>query len=326
MALRYNHFYINKADGSKRLISSPTSELKQKSYQALESIDAKLRGVRFYEVYTPFLHSYIKNRGCASLVNEITGFISDGAPYDIVYMDVVDYFGSIHLAQWMQAVLVLNVNFGQDFISYEDARNIWACAVQTEGSHKGIAQGNPLSPMISNIVGWYGIDKYLSPDRSGLLKLGYDCRYWRYSDNIFLVAKRTAGYSREDLLRRLHMEMHYELSRLFKVKVKVKSSNQTNIALGIRIGKRAQLKDKKWLRSVFHRYGTKGDRLAEDQDIIKEYGILDREKTRQLVQGLAAYALDIDPTMRLYINNKLGATRDGDQGHQAVQQEGTQEG
>ena len=317
MALRYNHFYIDKANGKKRLISSPTAELKQRSYEALEVINSKLQGVGFYDMYTPYLHSYIKNRGCASLVNQITDFVGDATHYDVIYMDVVDYFGSIHRYHWHVAAFTINVAFGREIISNQDRDNIWDCAVQNEGSDKGIAQGNPLSPMISNLVGWAKIDRKLIP----LLQY-QDAKYWRYSDNIFLVAKRQPGYSRVDLLYRTHQATLNYISELYKFKIKVRSSSQTNIALGIRIGRRAQLKDKKWLRSVFHRYNIKGDRLAEDQDIISEYGILDREKIRQLVQGLSAYALDVDPTMGPYINTKLGAISDGNQGHQAVQQEG----
>lgn len=306
MEQRYNQFYIDKADGSKRLISSPTPKLKQLSYKWLLELNDKLTGVQFFNVYAPHLHSYITGRGCSTLVNEITEYISDTKHYDIIYMDVVDYFGSITFSDWSQTILILNSIFGERLLPLEDIKNIWLCAVQEERAYQGLAQGNPLSPLISNLVGWCFIDKPLKRSLLDTGIQGLQCRYWRYSDNIFLVAKRDLAYSRERLLEYIYAEITNHIHPCYKFKVKVGFSNQTNIALGIRIGTRAQLKDKKWLRSVFHRYALRGNDMATHQDIIKEYGRLSGESVRQLVKGLAAYAMDIDPTMMPYIQKKLG--------------------
>lgn len=323
-SLRYNHFYIQKSNGRTRKISSPTPELKQRSYDLLDRIEARIQGSGLYNICTPYLHSYMKNRGCTTLVNEITEYLADTKHYDIYYLDVVNYFGSIHYTHWVAASTRLNTFLGEEFISPDQRLEIWNCAVEEDQDEVKIAQGNPLSPMISNLVGWSKIDRYLKPENNGLAAWA-PCRYWRYSDNIFLVVKRVPGYSREDFLEKLYLITEHEITSRFKFKIKVLSNNQTNIALGIRIGKKTQLKDKKWMRSVFHRYAIKGDNLANDQDIIQEYGILNREATRRLVQGLAAYALDVDPSMGPYINSKLGSNNRGDQGHQALQQEGPQE-
>jgi hypothetical protein len=308
MAKRYNHFYIAKKDGGHRHIASPTQELKDRSWKILDEVNKKLIVAGFFDHSANYLHSYLKDRGCTTLVNDITEYVADTKHYDIIYMDVIDYFGSITYEAWHQTFDKLNVivNMAALNITREQWLEIWDCVwVDPANPTKGIAQGNPLSPMISNLVGWAFIDKFLRPDINGLNQWG-ESKYWRYSDNIFIVVKRHSGYSRTQYLFALSRIIFHKMPTIFRLKMNVKSNNQTNIALGIRIGKKAQLKDKKWLRSVFHRYAIHGQELAKHQDIIEEYGILDDLLLKQTIQGLAAYALDIDPSMGPYISSKLG--------------------
>lgn len=322
MTKRYNHFYIAKKDGGQRHIASPTQELKDRSWKILEQVNKKLEVSGFFDHSANYLHSYLKNRGCSTLVNEITDFVADTKHYDIISMDVVDYFGSITFDSWHQTFDKLNVivDMAALDITREQWMQIWDCVwVDAKNPYKGIAQGNPLSPMISNLVGWGLIDKFLRPDLNGLNQYG-ESKYWRYSDNIFIVVKRHPSYSRSEFLFGLSRIIFHKIPGIFRLKINVKSKNERNIVLGIRVGKKAQLKDKKWLRSVFHRYAIEGVGLAKHQDIIEEYGNLDDVTLKQMIQGLAAYALDVDPGMRDYITRKLG-DRDGDQRHRVVQQE-----
>jgi len=306
MAERYTRYFIGKSDGGKRVISAPTPELKERSYKLSDDLNARLEGFGFYDIATPYLHSYIKGRGCTTLANEITDYIADCKAYDIIYLDVKDYFGSIQDHHWNNVYYKLGVLLELDKhgITQELWDNVWDCIYANPADKtSGIAQGNPLSPIVSNLVGWHAIDRQLEK----LTKLA-ECRYWRYSDNIFIAIKRTPGYNRATILDQMLQIAYFNVSEFFKFKWSVKSSNQTNIVLGIRIGKRAQLKDKKWLRSVFHRYAIQGDSLATNEDIINEYGKLDSKGLKQLVDGLAAYVRDVDPNMESYINQKLGVS------------------
>jgi hypothetical protein len=184
--------------------------------------------------------------------------------------------------------------------------DIWDCVwADNTSPDKGIAQGNPLSPMVSNLVGFFYIDRFLRNGNNGLRE---DHSYWRYSDNIFIAVKRDSNYNRENFLGNLHLLSERRINSSYQFKFKIKSSNQTNIALGIRFGRKSHPQDKKWLRSVFHRYASQGEGLAKHQDIIEEYGKLSREALKQLMYGLKAYALDVEPGMAAYVNQKLGVS------------------
>jgi hypothetical protein len=164
---------------------------------------------------------------------------------------------------------------------------------------KGIAQGNPLSPVISNIVGWHFVD---APLKQRFLNFHPELFYARYSDNLFLVAPKQGNYNRYDLSNELGTFLSGSITDSLSFKFDVRSNRQENIVLGIRVGVKPQLKNKKWLRSVFYRVHTRGSAMLKDKDILQDFGRMSYPKLLEVVQGLAAFAVSIDSKMKDYID------------------------
>jgi hypothetical protein len=255
-----------------------------------------------------YLHSYRTGRSCKTLVNTAVGYLAhDVSHYDLYSLDIVDYFGSIQKAHWIDAYTFIYTR-AAIYLNrvWEDA---WDFASYIPGSEQGIVQGNPLSPFISNIVGINTFDKAFmeSNDRYCSEHPDMGCGYLRYSDNIYIVVPRCPMYNRSEFALNLNSILdNIHNTYGYRFKLKITSDKQENIILGIRLGKKAQLQHKKWLRSVFHRYAVKKELLAKDQDFREEYGRLDPGKLKEVIDGLAAYAQDVDPGMIHYIHNKLG--------------------
>jgi len=296
--MRYNEYLIRKPSGGIRLISAPDPELKAYSESLLAPIIREVERLHWYEHYATNVYSYRPGKSCKSLVEDILDFTNDCLLYDIYSLDVKDFFGSITKGAFFHAADSL-CSIGC-LINYQHWEKVWDAICIGEGKFKSIAQGNPLSPFVSNLVGW----KYLDvPFRTLFLK-GEE-KYFRYSDNIYIISKRNQEYSRQvtwdSLMHFLTIGPEAVLASEFTFKAKVTSNRQENVILGIRLGVKPQLNDKKWYRSFFYRLHTRGPAMLKDKDILKYFGRLSYPKLQEISRGLAAYAISIDPSMAGYI-------------------------
>jgi hypothetical protein len=295
--VQYNRYHISKRNGGYREINAPDAELKQHSLRLLGRLENELKRLNWWRGSGSAIYSYSPNKSCKMLVDDICSFTSNDA-YDIYYLDVVNFFGVITKEHVNKSILMLNRQGCLLDQAFWD--QVWdAIKIGTIG----IAQGNPLSPTISNLVGWACLDV---PFLNKLVPFcDFPIGYYRYSDNIFIVCKREGSYSRQEFLSRLADFLVHSLTHDFLFTSKLRSHTQLNIVLGIRLGQRAQLPNKNWLRSVFYRYKMNRMEMLDHKDMVKKYGRLGDEQLKQVVYGLASYARGIDPKMSKYIDECL---------------------
>lgn len=295
--MNYRQFFIRKPSGGFRKINAPDAELKAKSLELLSVLEKELNQLNWWAISGRYIYSYRQGYSCATLVRDLCTYTKDTLLYDIFSLDIKDYFGSITRDMYDDAVVALQRQGSKLPQSYWDS--VWDAACIDPCKMKSIAQGNPLSPAISNIVGWVFVDMPIA--NKLLTDIIPGPAYFRYSDNLFIVAKRRDGYSRAAMQDRLNQFLCGQITDHLMFKADVRSNRQENIVLGIRVGLKPQLKDKKWLRSIFYRANTRGPLMLKDNDILREFGKMSYPKLLEVVQGLSAYALSIDPSMEKYI-------------------------
>jgi hypothetical protein len=311
--MEYKVYKIRKPGGGFRIIHKPDQELLDISNDYLRILTQTLNKNGWYKKYTDHSFAYQKGKSCKTLVEKLikdTSQSNSGLLYDLYSIDVKNFFGSISMYSYAAAI---NDLYREGLIS--ELQNsffdkIWSLIYIGDGTSDigtGIAQGNPLSPIISNIIGWHYFDK----DRFGLNDIGGSRfgHYYRYSDNIFIIAeRRTSKFTRPYLLSKLKKHME-DLHGTFEFTWKVSSNLHSNSILGIRIGKKPQLEDKKWLRSVFYRASIRGPLMMGDEDIKDHFGLKTFEDFQSILKGLSSYAQSIDPSMKEYIDNHPPMTK-----------------
>ena len=291
----YRFYSILKKDGKKRTIGVPDDACMKASTEQAKLLDARLDSVKFYDSLS-YLHSYRSNKSCTTLIQDILSFIKDYEHFEIISLDIKDFFGSIKKYDW----LMMECNY----LSNQEKANIWDLAADPNGH--GIVQGNPLSPTVSNIIGTYLIDPALQflADTSP-----YQVKYLRYSDNIFFVVGVNANstYTRHHFLHQLNLTLSYRIPKHYEFKIDILQDWQEVVCLGIRIGWKPRLSKerKNWYRAFFHRLSMKGLNLMEDSDIKAKYKPKDADNFKHIIQGIITYVLTFEPGMKDYINQKL---------------------
>ncbi|WP_286303788.1 reverse transcriptase domain-containing protein [Methylophaga marina] len=153
---QYTTFELNKKNGGKRIIKSPSKNLK--------SIQRKLKDI-LYEIYIPkpSVHGFIHNR---SIVTNAQAHLDRKFIFNI---DLEDFYGSIHF------VRIRNLFQADPFNFNHSVATILAqiCVCQSK-----LPQGAPTSPIISNMIA-RKMDAKLQ-----VLAAEHNCRYTRYADDI----------------------------------------------------------------------------------------------------------------------------------------------
>lgn len=319
----YNIYRIPTGKGKTRLIAEPDEEIRAASERKLEELQSYLVRSGYYN--KPELrvsYAYTPGRSAKTLVDDIYNFVGDSQEFDIFHIDIKDFFGSITQAAIDDAATYASLldhpysGFWSGTIDGTRRPSIWKLVHPTQKPFKegiGIAQGNPLSPLVANIVATELIDKPFI-EGFGPSEIW---AYFRYSDNIYLIwnkelaRKRGVRDGRSAYFSLFKSEWFPETRGedfLFGFTMKVRGNHQKNIILGMRLGAtRAQLKDKKWLRSLFHRIGTIGPDILKHKDIQDRFGKnISYDKFIEKVKGLVAYILEVDPGLEGYILEHAG--------------------
>lgn len=309
----YNIYKIPKGNGKFRIIADPSSECRQKSEVMLSQLNAAINMWHVYDILPVASRSYayIPGRSCKTLVDKMYTDIGSCKDYDIFSIDVKDYFSSIRRDQVIQLTSLLPIISPHFLDKLWDELHPDHAREYFPYDNIGIAQGNPVCPVIANLVGFKYIDNIYSQwyNTSGgdlLKELGVlEPSYYRYSDNIFIVIKRTGNYSRDRIYKSIRSA--YDRCIDFKFTMSVSGSHQLNVLLGIRLGdNRGRLKNKAWLRNLFYRIRTKNLAVLKHKDVIECFGNdLSWEDFTQKVAGLISYSVGIEPELRKYIGNLI---------------------
>ncbi len=282
----YTTYKILKANGGYRTISKPDAETMLFSRSHIKEVQK-----RHDELIEDngHIHSYIEGRSPRTLIEGIYSYL-EGFPdmkFDIFYIDIVNFFGSIP-------------KIAVDLMGFPT--NLWP--ILNGDSDTGIPQGNPISPLISNIYGYKYIDQKLYINFVRELS---HFKYLRYCDNIYIVAPKTLFYSRARTYNIISETLKgIEVVYGLKSKLWVRGNHQKNIILGMRLGKtRPQLPAKQWVRSLIYRIATKGISILDDKDIQKKFGRISYDDFLVRATGYINYAIEVDPTLSSYATKHL---------------------
>ena len=310
----YNIYKIPKSNGKFRTIADPSKACRLQSEEMLDQLWYEINRLGVYGTEAAKrLHAYIPERGCKTLVDDIYTFLGDTSDYDMFSIDVKDYFSSI----CKDEVVSLNEMMTGNTLHIEWFNKLWA-ELHPDNAREffpndniGIAQGNPACPTIANLVGLYYIDTiynewYHDTGIQLLEEMNVPAlHYSRYSDNIYIVAKRTGNYSRTRLYDSL--KQAFNNSPDFKFSMTVCGKYQSNVILGMRMGEnRPRLTNKKWLRNLFHRIRTKGTAVLKHEDVVERFGAnLSWNDFTMKVKGLISYSIGIEPDLAKYIEGMV---------------------
>lgn len=303
----YKIYRIPKGNGKWRTIASPSDGLKRQSQNYLDIFNTELDELGLWNSLVGSCnHAYINGRSCKTLVDKIYKFVADCKDYDIFSIDIKDFFGSITMEQIIdsfRAICDWHITNGRVTGPNLSCPNMWAATwVMIHPSQFkdgiGIAQGNPLSPLIANLVGF----RYIDNAFYSLFSFGGRgwFTYLRYCDNVYIIAKRHEDYSRDSIYKYIKCALEQnKWLRNFKYTMSVRGNHAGNTILGIRLGAtKSQLVDKKWLRNLLHRVKTLGTGVLGHKDVKERFGKnLTYEVFCVKLQGLISYATYIDPTI-----------------------------
>jgi hypothetical protein len=274
----------------------------KRSKELLDVVNKELGRIHWWPACGSLIYSYAPGKSCEQVAHEITNFVHEFGAYTLISLDIKDYFGSITKDHFLRAVTKLG-ELGSH-LSPDIWEAVWAEAYVGK-DNRGIAQGNPLSPLISNLVGWACIDVYFT--NVLFQETEATCRYWRFSDNIYIVVKSDDSFRMENLLHSLNMTLNLWVAQGFEFKTQVTSSKDYSkrVVLGIRLGlTKPQINNRNWIRSVVYRYSTRKEQMPTDRDIREKYGTLDLARLEQTVRGLVNYAVSVDPKFAGYVTDR----------------------
>lgn len=254
---KYKKFSIPKRSGDLRIIESPCISLKIAQKKLCKILEP---------YYTPLncVHGFVKNRSITTgAVSHLSRGSQQGIKKSARYyfkMDIADFFPSI-TSQRIYGLLIGKRLRATPEVAFYISR---LCV-----GEKGLAQGSPLSPLVSNMI-------CLSMDRSILAfakKNGLF--YTRYADDItlstsnrkrFLDIFSGTGVYRvpEDLEDAVTKHNGHKSFRVNDNKVRVLMPDQRQYITGIVVNKKMNLPREYYreLRSCLHTWRTKGKKEA----------------------------------------------------------------
>lgn len=270
---RYKHYTIKKRDGGDRPIAQPAKEVKflQRLFQS-EFLD----NLPIHPAATAY------EAGTSIRLN--AEIHSQNGP--ILKLDFANFFPSIRLEDWMK------YSSQHNLLDDEEDRELAGRLLFHQQKGSGIlrlAIGAPTSPHLSNLL-MYGFDREMH-ERSAEQVVTYS----RYADDLTFSAKRT-GYLQpiEKIVRKILRDLQYPTLKLNDEKRVLATKKYRRMVTGLIISNDGRLsigrERKKLIRAMIHHYIN---------------GQLSSEQIAKL-QGLLAFADDIEPDFVLRMNLKYG--------------------
>ena len=169
-------------------------------------------------------YGYRPRRSGQDAVRRVHGLLNTGHT-DVVDADLADYFGSIPHAELMKSVarrisdrhlLHLIKMWLKVAVEEEDGRGGWRRTAQARRSKRGIPQGAPISPLLSNlyirrlVLGWkaWGLDRR------------FGAHMVNYADDLVICCRGTAeeaANALRELVARLKLTVNESKTRVCRV-------------------------------------------------------------------------------------------------------------
>jgi retron-type reverse transcriptase len=254
-------FFQIKKNGKKREINSPCDALKAKQNNLKVLLEQEIDSV-LPPYVVGFRKSYnLKKNGDSHL----------GKKW-VINLDVKDFFPSINKKILEKEMIVFkdllekNGYLFSDFLEYVIL-------------NRAIPQGSPISPLLSNYIGYIRIDQKVYPYL--LEKYGTELSYTRYADDITLSFN--SFLKREEVIEMVNEVIKIvESDGLFKInpkKIQIMHNSQKQVVTGVVVNQKTSLgkKEKLRYRAIAHKLKNKQIDMTD------------------VLQGKLAYINSIDP-------------------------------
>jgi group II intron reverse transcriptase/maturase len=211
--------YIPKPDGRKRPLGISTIR-----DRVAETAAVLILSPIFEADLQPEQYAYRQGRGAHDAVRQIHRLLNTGYR-DVVDADLADYFGSIPHSELMSSVarrvsdrhmLHLIKQWIVVPVEEEDGRGGKRRTAEARHKKKGIPQGAPISPLLSNI--------YMRRFLLGWKVLGHaarlNARIVNYADDLTILCRGSAGAAMNtmrEMMDRLKLTVNEEKTRLCRV-------------------------------------------------------------------------------------------------------------
>jgi RNA-directed DNA polymerase len=197
----YFEFEIDKADGGKRKIAAPRTELKGIQRAILSKVLEKIP-------FSDYCYAYVPGRSAIEAATRISGHKA------VLHLDISDFFPTITRRRVFGLFASRGFNTSVSFM---------LAKLCTYRNH--LCQGAPTSPCISNLI-FYRADQQL---RS--LANTFKLEYIRYSDDIFIFAEQNFRYKRvAEIASKILKENGFKLNA---AKTKYHRRNAPRYTLGL---------------------------------------------------------------------------------------------
>lgn len=258
---QYTRYFQRKKNGKKREINSPCDPLKTKQNHLKTLLE---------EVIDPILPPYVV--GFRKNYNlKLNGDQHLGKRW-VVNLDVKDFFPSITQEVLEKQLVVYNSLLKEHGYLYSDF-------IEFATLNRVLPQGSPISPLLSNFIGYRLIDEKVYPYL--LEKYGATVSYTRYADDITISfsALDSRDIVKTEVRNVIELVESNGLFCINKKKINIMHNSQKQVVTGVCVNKKTSLgkKEKLRYRAIAHQLKNKKIEMTD------------------VLQGKLAYINSIDP-------------------------------
>lgn len=267
----YTKFFQIKKNGKKREINSPCVDLKAKQRHLND-----LLGPEIETILPSYVIGFRKNYNLKKNGDQHLG------KKWVVNLDIKDFFPSI-----TQEVLEKELVVFKELLTKHEY--LFSDFIEFVILNKTLPQGSPTSPLLSNIIGYFLIDKKVYPYLKEIL--GDAFSYTRYADDITIsfdsFEKRNQVKDVVDQV--INMVESDGLFKINRKKINIMHNSQKQVVTGVVVNQKTSLgkKEKLKYRAIVHKIKTK--EISMDN----------------FIQGKLAWLNSVDPEYYMKITKEL---------------------